>query len=305
MIRDIETIGLKIENISPGNNEINFPVDGHISIKFNSYISKSTLANNVYLIHENTEERIPCSIKCYDDCIELYPKTLLINSAKYKISISNVSDILGRRMCMTYSSCFYTDSKEYIEKPSILEPLSIIYNENPIVRLSCKSKTCIIEISNTKAFNLILYEKLIECNEGETEHIIEGVLEEGMYYIRLRTEEEVFSNSVQFYISHSEGKISEDDYEIDESFDNNNAELKDFNPYKVSLYNNAKCIYYRFNGKIDIEKINSCKHYIKSEFIDTENTTSIEHGYVDYNMIYMYDAFESITYLIFELIEVS
>ena len=308
MIKDLETLGLKVEDITPSQNKDSVSIDSNITIKFNSYLNKATIVNNVILLNATNEERIPCSVKLVNDTVIVTPKELLSKKEKYLVYIpkNGISDILGRKLLIDFKSYFITEIESYHIKPKVTEPKNGIYPTLPQLIFTSPSKNNIIEISNSKSFNLIVYSSVSNSHaDGEVIHKMETNLQDGLYYIRIKTEDNVVSDLTQFYLSSGEGRVSNSDYAVevnDLGIDESN-ELLEFKPSKDIVEINRRCVYYVFDGKVDTDIIKKCKSYIVGESIDESDEDIESHGYLDYEMIYMYDCVEQKTYIIFEINE--
>lgn len=310
MLNDIETISLKIEEINPMNKSTNVSIDTDIRVKFNSNISKSTVVGNVILfkVNEDNEERVSCNIIVKDNSVVLIPKEKLLNASNYKVLIpkNGVSDILGRRCLIDFSYTFTTASEKSAIKPKLIEPTdSKIYHCNPNVKFISESETNLIQISTNKSFTSIVYEKLLNTESNfEQSFEIENALEEGIYYIRIKNEYNIFSDYNQFYISLVNGKVSDEDYseEVSESelFEPLNL-IKASQDGKI-VTNNLNCIDFIFEGKIDTSLLDISNNYLLGESVKDEFDEDFNpQGYLSYNLVSVYDDLEDKTYIMYVL----
>lgn len=312
MINDVEIISLKVEEVNPHNNSINIDLATDIRIKFNSNIAKSTVVNNIllFLVDNGKEERIPCNIMVKDNVVILTPKELLSVESNYKIFIAKngVSDILGRRCIIDFSYNFTTMKDDFSSKPIILEPTdSKIYSSNPSIKFVSNTESNIIEISKDKSFTSVVYEKLYtKAYDVEQNYLIETSLGEGLYYVRIKNENNVYSDVSQFYISIVDGKVSEEDFSKEvESFDLfNDVEFIKASQSDKIVKNNFDTIDFVFEGKLDPSVLDSCNHYLYGNSLKDEYDEDYNpHGYMDYDLTYVYDDVEDKTYIIFNSIK--
>lgn len=310
MLNDIETISLKVEEINPVNKSSNVPVDTEIIVKFNSNISKSTVINNIILfkVNKDNEERVSCNIVVKDSSVVLIPKEKLVKSSNYRVLIpkNGIADILGRRCVIDFEYTFTTLSDVYATKPKLIEPIdSKIYHCNPNIKFISESETNLIQISTNKSFTSIIYEKLLNTESNfEQSFNIEPSLDEGIYYIRIKNEDNVFSDYNQFYISLVDGKVSNEDYSEEvteeELFEPINL-IKSSQDNKI-VPNTLNCIDFIFEGKIDTSLLDISNNYllgesVKDEFEDDYNPQ----GYLTYNLVSVYDDLEDKTYVMYVL----
>lgn len=311
MLNDIETIGLKVEIMNPNNGQINVDTNTDIKIKFNAHLNKNTIINNVILYEQLTNERVSCGIKCNEDTMILSPKTELNVDTVYGILIKKdgVSDILGRKPLIDFNYSFTTLSTAKVKKPTIIYPT----NQNSFdsltsIKFISDSVKNVIEISSSKDFNILDYTVTTNCI-AFTEHTvnIQNTFNPGTYYIRILGNDETYSDLTQFIINDEVGKVSDEDYSLEVDLESllGDRTLVEFKPTSYIVDTNRRCLMFKFDNKISIDEIKKCKHSIYGETVDTDNEEILEHGFVDYNMTYLYNSVENATYIIFELCEVN
>lgn len=322
MIKDIETLGLKVESIRPSTNKHDVGTDTDIKIKFNAEILVNTVINNI-LVYEDTnalfngeiEEKDLTRINgkvSYDNKTVIFtPNNELDQNKQYIIVVrkNGVKDVLGRSLLFDNISTFFTKSNKALTKPLIISPkFGDTVSASLMIEFTDIYDIYNVQISKNIEFDSFIINEVVNSSNNKTvKYSPDVLLEDGLYFLRIKTDKEVFSDVVQFVIQENIGVVSEEDYnELLQEFNyTNNHILKASYPEQDKMCNvalNKACL--SFEGELSILNINLNKSYMEGVLFDETDSDSIEeHGEIDTNIITVYDKEENTTYVVCEILE--
>lgn len=316
MIKDIETLGLKVESIRPSTNKHDVETTTDIKIKFNADILAKTIIGNV-CVYEDTDcifngeidptklTRISGKISYESKTIIFVPKEELKPNKQYIIVVNKngLTDIIGRTLLEDNISTFFTKSESMLPKPSIIKPINnSTLSDNLMIEFLNTSDVYNVQISKSIEFDHLIVDEVVKSSNNEIVTYTPNInLKDGLYYIRIKTSDNAFSDVVQVYYQNNVGVVSEEDYnDLLDEFEQNELELLSSFPNRDKVAGvNISNVCFKFKGEVDIDDININKSSFIGELFDETDEDSIsEAGYQDTNIILVYDEDEFISYLI-------
>lgn len=316
MIKDIETLGLKVESIRPSTNESGVETNTDIKIKFNADVLAKTIVGNV-CVYEDTNNlfngtidptelvRINGKISYESKTIIFTPNEELNENKQYIIVVKKdgIKDIIGRSLLFDNISTFFTKANKSFVKPNIISPLyGETLTETPIIEFTDMYDVYNVQISKNSEFDTYVINDVVNSLNATTVKYKPNIaLKDGLYFIRVKAHDSVFSDTIQVYIQSDTGLVSEEDYDdLIRQFDEVDLELLECFPNRDKVAGvNIKTIYLKFKGNIGIEKLNINKTSLIGELFDETDSDVIEEdGYAETKIYVVYDDEEDVTYVI-------
>ena len=325
MANSVESMGLRVESISPQPYMVNVSVNDSIQISFNSDLNTSSIVSGIK-IHEDKFENftdanklgdvtlfptVDTSVTYKDRIVVLKPTSPLKEGKRYTVHVSKntVKDIRNRPMLDDFTTSFVTESESAPQKCVIESPLyGGIFSQMPIIKWLNLSSLCyVVQISKTKTFESILFEENITQKNGDfaiTECLPSLTLSDGSYYIRVKAIGGEWSDHLQIFIKREEENfVSFDDSEdIFGIYDEKELEILEMFPNDkeadVSVMTNI--IYLKVRGKVSYSDIDFSNTFVLGELSDKEDEDLIEpQGQLKGRWIIIYDEENNESYIIF------
>jgi len=321
-----ETVGLKVLSVSPSHSESNVNVNSTIDVTFTSDINPATLTKNIVVFEDyNKVYKNANSLKDYSkysvvkgtinysDKVLTYTPEKPFNTDSVYILVLNdkITDIVGNQLVQKYINVFYTEKVASYPRCEILQPkYGCITNEIPtFVWINQKSPSYVFQISKTNSFETLILNEVIPGNEYEEEisYIPTFDAKEGMYFIRVKSENGEWSNTHQIFIKPiTDAVIAEEDTSeliaFEDFFEDliDPVEILEQFPSPNSVNNSLKTniIYIKIKGKLDESRINLNDCYIYGESLD-EDHEEYSHEEVNGSWSIVYDSYYDVTYIIF------
>ena len=323
-----ETIGLRVLSISPSHLESNINVNSSIDVTFTSDINPSTLTKNIVVFEDYNKV-----YKSIDDLKDYSQYTVVKGSVTYKDKVltytpekpfnvnssyilminDKIFDITGNQLVQKYVNVFYTEQVASYPRCEITSPkYGMITSEIPkFTWINQKSPSYVFQISKIKTFETLILDTVIPGNEYEEEinytPKLNAILPEGMYFIRVKSENGEWSDIHQIFIKPiTDAVIAQEDTPemiAFEDFFENLVEpiviLERF-PEPDSVNNSLKTniIYIKIKGRLDESRIHLEDCYIYGESLDEEHE---EYSHTDIKGTWsiVYDSYYDVTYIIF------
>jgi hypothetical protein len=321
-----ETLGLRVLSVSPSHLDSNVNVNSSIDVTFTSDINPSTLAKNIVVFEDyNKVYKDVNSLKdyskysvvkgtiSYNDKVLTYTPSKPFNTDSCYIMVLNdkITDITGNQLTQKCISVFYTEKVASYGRCEITSPkYGNITSSIPVFSWkNQKSASYIFQISKNNSFETLVLNEVIPGNEYEEEISYEPSFnaKEGMYFIRVKSENGEWSDTHQIFIKPiTDAVISEEDtseLQTFEDFFDNLIEpvviLEQF-PSPNSINNSLKTniIYIKIKGKLDESRIDLNECYIYAESLD-ENHEEYTHNEINGSWSVIYDSYYDATYIIF------
>lgn len=328
MIKDIETIGLKVENITPYQNAIDVDVNSSINISFNAELNTGTIIGNISVLEDsemlydksngigakNRYTLVRGSVSYKDRIITFKPSKPLNEDSRYLICVkeNGITDICGNKLPKEYIGVIYTESKATISAVNILSPkFGCICQEVPQFTWGDKqTKGYVYQLSREETFETLIVDKVIKNDTSDyakTSYKPTIILPEGLYYVRVKSINGHWSEPLQFFIKKSnQGSVTSEDVteqsilqELDDTFDRPLDVLEVF-PHDSSVQVDTKIniMYVKLTGKVRAEDIDFDNTFVSGELFDPEDTSK-EHGVVDGDWTVIYDKHKDESYIVF------
>ena len=326
MLNTLETLGLRVEKVSPVTFANNIDINSELTITFNSELNTKLILNGVYIL-EDTQKKyirdnkividdydiVTCTMRYKDRTIMLRPTMPLKENCRYIIYVDKriVQDILGNMMITDYISYFDTSSDAY-NICSIIQPenSSIIPVLDTIEITNTDCDRYNIQISRQPGFETIVYDEIVDGP------VILKVypLPDGLYYIRAKEENAPEYGVANIFSIKTFRSTTVSDQDIDEDYmfePIEEEELKIIKSYpedKSGLVNvKSNTSYMKFNKLIDFEDIDFYESFFKGEFIeemdkylsDNLDKSQIEHNDIDGHYVFLQDEEKEETYVFF------
>lgn len=321
-----ETIGLRILNVSPSHQTSNVNVNSSIEITFSSDINPASFVKNIVVLEDyNKIYKNINSLKDYsqysvvkgaisykDKVLTYTPNEPFHTDTCYVVMLSDgITDITGNKMIKKHVSCFYTESVASFPRCEIISPkYGSIVNAIPefVWKNQC-SESYVFQVSKNNTFELLLCEDIIPGNKVEESIKYKPVFnaQEGMYHIRVKSENGEWSDIHQIFIKEvTDAVVSEQDtseiMHLEEFLDGleEPIEILEFFPANDSININLKTniIYIKIRGKVDENRLRLDDCYVYGESFDEEHE-EYAHETVDGKWAVVYDSYFDVTYVIF------
>lgn len=324
MITSTYNNGLRIEIITPNNGELDISVNTQITLKFNSELDISSIMNS-FIVFEDTSSIYSSSVPLKDQVkflnavvgsiayremsLIFTPSQELKKNTRYLICVkaNGLRDILGSTVLKEEMFTFFTHGLDVQDKIEIIIPKnnSIIKSIDEIELTETSTKLYFVQISKVNTFETILVDKTYNCNSN----IIPTSfgLEEGMYYMRAKSDNGEWSDITQFFIKpQEEGLVSQDDIkhlisQIEAEEDN--IELLEIYPTNEQDMITLKLgvIYFKFSGKVSLEDVDFSNTYIYGDYVNEEDADTITINDLNGEWTSVYDSTNNVSYIIFSL----
>jgi hypothetical protein len=222
-----------------------------------------------------------------------------------------IADITGNQLVQKLISVFYTEKVASYPRCEIVAPkYGNITNEIPTFRwINQKSPSYVFQISKTNSFEVLIVDSVVPGNEYEEEISFtpEFNAQEGMYFIRVKSENGEWSDTHQIFIKPiTDAVIAQEDTPEMIAFEDffeglvDPVEILEYFPKQNSINNSLKTniIYIKIKGKLDESRIdlNNCSVYGESLDEDHEEYSHVE---VSGSWSIVYDSYYDVTYIIF------
>ena len=321
-----ETVGLRVLSVSPSHLESNVNVNSTIDVTFSSDINPSTLAKNIVVFEDyNKVYKNANSLKdyskysvvkgsiSYDNKVLTYTpeKPFNPNSSYILVLNDKISDIVGNTLIKKFINVFYTEKEASYGRCEITSPkYGYITSEIPTITwVNQKSSSYVFQISKVNSFEVLLLNEVIPGNEYEEEisYTPNFNAKEGMYFIRVKSENGEWSDTHQIFIKPiTDAVIAEEDtpemLAFEDFFDNilDPVEVLEYFPAPNSINNSLKTniIYIKIKGKLDESRVNFDDSYIYGESLD-EDHEEYSHEEITGSWSIVYDSYYDVTYIIF------
>lgn len=321
-----ETIGLRVLSISPNHQMSNVKVHSSIEITFSSDINPASFVKNIVVLEDYNKifkninslkdysqySVVKGSISYKDKVLTYTPNEPFNTDTCYVVMLSDgITDITGNKMVKKHVSCFYTESVASFPRCEITSPkYGSIVNEIPefVWKNQC-SESYIFQVSKSNTFELLLCEDIIPGNKVEElmRHKPSFNAQEGMYHVRVKSENGEWSDIHQIFIKAiTDAVVAEQDtpeiMHLDEFLDGleDPIEILEFFPADDSINISLKTniIYIKIKGKVDESRLRLDDCYVYGESFDEEHE-EYAHETVDGKWTVVYDAYFDVTYVIF------
>lgn len=327
-----ETIGLRVLNVSPSHQLTNVNVHSSIEITFSSDINPASFVKNIVVLEDYNKiykninslkdysqySVVKGSISYKDKVLTYMPNEPFHTDTCYVVMLSDgITDITGNKMIKKYVSCFYTESVASFPRCEIVSPKygSIINAIPEFVWKNQCSESYRFQVSKSNTFELLLCEDIIPGNKIEEliKHKPIFNAQEGMYHVRVKSENGEWSNVHQIFIKEiTDAVIAEQDIpeimHLNEFLDGleEPIEILEFFPAEDSINNSLKTniIYIKIRGKVDENRIRLDDCYIYGESFDEEHE-EYAHETVDGKWTVVYDSYFDVTYVIFTPVNID
>lgn len=321
-----ETVGLRVLSVSPSHLESNVNVNSTIDVTFSSDINPSTLAKNIVVFEDyNKVYKNANSLKdyskysvvkgsiSYDNKVLTYTpeKPFNPNSSYILVLNDKISDIVGNTLIKKTINVFYTEKEASYGRCEITSPkYGYITSEIPTITwVNQKSPSYVFQISKANSFEVLLLNEVIPGNEYEEEisYTPNFNAKEGMYFIRVKSENGEWSDTHQIFIKPiTDAVIAEEDtpemLAFEDFFDGilDPVEILEYFPAPNSVNNSLKTniIYIKIKGKLDESRVNFNDSYIYGESLD-EDHEEYSHEEITGSWSIVYDSYYDVTYIIF------
>ena len=327
MINTIDTLGLKVNTITPDTYSNNIDINTEITITFNSELNKDLISSGILIyedvnrkysrnsrIKEDEYDYITYSLRYSNKTVSIRPNIPLKENCRYIIFIDRrvLQDILGNMMTDDFISYFDTTGDSY-NICRILKPAnnSIIPVLDSILLEDTYSDRYNIQISRSRDFNTVVYDEIIDGIAINKVY----PLPDGMYYLRAKEENApVYSGEPIIFSIKSYQSTTVTDQDVDEEYMFRPIEEEEL-LVTGSFPENEGCLvnvksnvtYMKFNKLIDIDDIDFYESYFTGEMVDdTDNYLSesldksmLSHGEVEGHYVFAQDEDNEETYVFF------
>lgn len=330
MVNNVEVVGLNVSSVSPSNGCHDVNVMSEIKICFNSDLNTSTIVGNFTILKDSNLEYIDESslnnpglfepvkgdVAYENKTIVFRPVEQFDKSARYIVCVRQeaIKDILGRTMVAPFVSTFFTESVATLPPVEITSPQNgIIADKIPVIEWLPQdgSSAYVLEISKEKTFEVLSYTTTLKESNGSVDTSVDIShlkLKDGLYYVRVKSINGMWSNETQFFIKEAleeRGVVSVEDIPDTIEFEDNFEEeivVLDYFPTEdeVQVSNKINVIYIKVLGEVSIDDIDFNESFLYGDLIDEEDGGIMSpHGVVNgkWNVVYDEDNHES--YIVF------
>jgi hypothetical protein len=321
-----ETIGLRVLNVSPSHQMADVKVHSNIEITFNSDINPASFVKNIVVLEDYNKiykninslkdysqySVVKGSISYKDKVLTYTPNEPFNTNSCYVVMLSDgITDITGNKMIKKHVSCFYTESVASFPRCEITSPkYGSITNTMPefVWKNQC-SESYIFQVSKSNTFELLLCDDIIPGNKIEEfmRHRPSFNVQEGMYHIRVKSENGEWSDIHQIFIKEiTDAVVAQQDtpemVHLEEFLDGleEPIEVLEFFPEDGAINVNLKTniIYIKIKGQVDEHRLKLDDCYVCGESFDEEHE-EYAHETVDGKWAVVYDSYFDVTYVIF------
>ena len=321
-----ETIGLRVLSVSPSHTESNVNVNSSIDVTFSSDINPATLTKNIVVFEDyNKVYKDATSLKdyskfsvvkgsiTYNDKVLTYTPDKPFNTNSCYILVLNdkIADIIGNQLVQKCINVFYTEKVARYGRCELVSPkYGYITNSIPTFTwINQKSPSYIFQISKINSFESLLLDEVIPGNEYEDEisYTPDFNAQEGMYFIRVKSENGEWSDTHQIFIKPiTDAVIAQEDTSemlaFEDFMDNilDPIVILEYFPEPNSVNNSLKTniFYIKIKGKVDDSRIDLNNCYVYGESLDDDHE-EYSHESVNGNWSIIYDSFYDATYVVF------
>lgn len=321
-----ETIGLRVLNVSPNHQASNVNIHSSIEITFSADINPASFVKNIVVLEDyNKIYKNINSLKDYsqysvvkgeisyrDKVLTYTPNEPFHTDTCYVVMLSDgITDITGNKMVKKHVSCFYTESVASFPRCEIISPKygSIVNTIPEFVWKNQCSESYIFQVSKSNTFELLLCNEVIPGNKIEELMRYKPIfdVQEGMYHIRVKSENGEWSNIHQIFIKEiTDAVVAEQDtpeiIHLNEFLDGleEPIEILEYFPANDSINISLKTnvIYIKIKGKVDESRLRLDDCYVYGESFDEEHE-EYAHETVDGKWTIVYDSYFDVTYVIF------
>lgn len=327
-----ETIGLRVLNVSPNHQSSNVNVNSEIAITFSADINPASFAKNIVILEDYNKiykninslkdysqySVVKGSVSYKDRVLTYTPNEPFHTDTCYVVMLSDgITDITGNKMIKKHVSCFYTESVASFPRCEITSPKygSIVNAIPEFVWKNQYSESYRFQVSKTNTFELLLYDEVIPGNkiEDKISHTPAFNVEEGMYHVRVQSENGEWSDIHQIFVKAiTDAVIAEQDVpdimHLDEFLDGleEPIEILEQFPADGSINNSLKTnlIYIKIKGKVDESRLHLEDCYVYGDSFDDEHE-EYAHELVDGKWTVVYDSYFDVTYVIFTPVNID
>ena len=327
-----ESIGLRVLNISPNHQSSNVNVNSEIQITFSADINPASFNKNIVILEDYNKiykninslkdysqySVVKGSVSYKDRVLTYTPNEPFHTDTCYVVMLSDgITDITGNKMIKKHVSCFYTESVASFPRCEIVSPKygSIVNAIPEFVWKNQYSESYCFQISKTNTFELLLYNEIIPGNkiEENMRHTPVFNAEEGMYYIRIKSENGEWSDIHQIFIKAvTDAVVAEEDtpemFHLDEFLEGleEPIEILEYFPADGTINKSLKTniIYIKIKGKVDEDRLHLEECYVYGESFDEEHE-EYAHEVVDGKWTVIYDSYFDVTYIIFTPVNID
>ena len=327
-----ETIGLRVLDVSPRHQSNNVNVHTNISITFSADIDPSSFFKNIVVLEDHNHiyknvnslkdysqySVVKGSISYKDKVLTFTPEEPFHTDTCYVMMLNGgITDITGNKMTKKHVSCFYTESVASFPRCEIVSPKygSIVNAIPEFVWKNQYSESYCFQISKTNTFELLLYNEIIPGNkiEENMRHTPAFNAEEGIYHIRIKSENGEWSDIHQIFIKAvTDAVVAEEDspemFHLDEFLEGleEPIEILEYFPADGTINNSLKTniIYIKIKGKVDEDRLHLEECYVYGESFDDEHE-EYAHEIVDGKWTVIYDSYFDVTYVIFTPVNID
>ena len=327
-----ESIGLRVLNISPNHQSSNVNVNSEIQITFSADINPASFNKNIVILEDYNKiykninslkdysqySVVKGSVSYKDRVLTYTPNEPFHTDTCYVVMLSDgITDITGNKMIKKHVSCFYTESVASFPRCEIVSPKygSIVNAIPEFVWKNQYSESYCFQISKTNTFELLLYNEIIPGNkiEENMRHTPAFNAEEGMYYIRIKSENGEWSDIHQIFIKAvTDAVVAEEDtpemFHLDEFLEGleEPIEILEYFPADGTINNSLKTniIYIKIKGKVDEDRLHLEECYVYGESFDEEHE-EYAHEIVNGKWTVIYDSYFDVTYIIFTPVNID
>ena len=321
-----ESIGLRVLNVSPNHQSSNINVNSNIEITFTSDINPATFVKNIVVLEDYNKiykninslkdysqySVVKGSISYKDKVLTYTPNEPFHTDSCYVVMLSDgITDITGNKMIQKHVSCFYTESVASFPRCEIISPKygSIVNSVPEFVWKNQCSESYIFQVAKNNSFELLLYNEVIPGNKVEEnmKHTPEFNAKEGMYYVRVQSENGEWSDIHQIFIKAiTDAVIAEEDtpdmMHLDNFLDGlqEPIEILEYFPAEDSVNISLKTniVYIKIKGKVEEDRLKLDECFVYGESFDEEHE-EYAHETVNGKWTIIYDAYFDVTYVIF------
>lgn len=321
-----ETVGLRVLSVSPSHSESNVNVNTSIDVTFSSDINPSTLTKNIVVFEDyNKVYKNANSLKDYskysvvkgsinysDKVLTYTPEKPFNTDSCYILMLNDkIADITGNQLVQKCISVFYTEKVASYPRCEIIAPkYGNITNEIPTFKwINQKSPSYVFQISKNNSFEVTILDEVIPGNEYEDEisYTPEFNAQEGMYFIRIKSENGEWSNTHQIFIKPiTDAVVAQEDTSEMVAFEDffegliDPVEVLEYFPKDHSVNNSLKTniIYIKIKGKLDESRVDLTNCSVYGESLD-EDHEEYSHTEITGSWSIVYDSYYDATYIIF------
>jgi hypothetical protein len=329
MFNTIETTGLRVETITPELQKINVDVHSEIDITFNSDIDTGTIVGNFIVLEDpdllftsiSSIDKtrfitVQGNVTYEDRTIKFKPTNPFKENTKILVLLraKGITDIMQRSLVTDFVGIFYTECDATLPKCEFITPkFGVITPDVPEFSwVDQESEAYVFQVSHDETFEILLCDKVIK-NEtstyAKTSYTPNLILDEGLYYARVKSIYGHWSDPLQLFIKRTtEAVVSREDIneslileELDAAFVPP-LEILEMFPSNDTVNINPKIniIYMKVAGQVNSTDIDFSNTFVEGSLFDDEDADTAEpHGYLDGEWTVIYDSLKDVTYIVF------